>query len=346
MPSILNPFFTREELALALETTPEHAEGLLRSNDEILTLNQVKLLEPYFPLGKRKKTPPKKEFRERRYSREKLQIPDDISGLQVEIESFSYYLPTAAVARLTYKRRTGTFVIVNPLEWTVKGILNDIFSFADLRFCHEGNSKNLHIAMTSRMYSTYHPYYERIKSRRDFRFLTRIFRDEYELYRNLALNEVRNYCDIYVRAPELIIDKPMNTVQENNYSFNLWKGNCYDFYNYIYKVDCYFKSEICPITKTVTFQTKFGEKLGAKVGTELFLSTYKGVEPVDRPFRIFKRAPVFADDIVSENPVVKENGLAILDTASINSKTYYNRGAKDYKSGHSTLVEGGVYKGL
>lgn len=168
--TILDKFRT-QTLAAELEITEERARDLQTNEHEVIRISELERLMKYTPFGG-KESPYQRIARAPRVTVSNFRLPDEIHQLRIEFLNFERIgtgEETSGVSgkvKLHYRRRTQTFTMNSPSELTAKGVLEDLFRFAD--YCVAGKApKN----------SKYSNKYLINKSNEDRRRLRLLFKD-------------------------------------------------------------------------------------------------------------------------------------------------------------------------
>ncbi len=123
--TVIGRSFTKAELVKRLKTTEEHASALMLSSSAMLSVRELKALEPNFKDLPR----PEPKLKSKLLPLSKIRLPPSLTDLMVT--TFNDEVHHRKV-KLTWKGRTGTFKLNFPLNHTTKGILEDLFTFVDL----------------------------------------------------------------------------------------------------------------------------------------------------------------------------------------------------------------------
>lgn len=253
--TILDKFRT-QTLAAELRITEERAKALQANEHEVIRISELERLMKYTPFGG-KKSPYQRIARAPRLTVSNFRLPDEIHQLKIEFLDLEqmYVIDgkpgVSGKVKLYYRRRTQTFTLNSPSEFTAKGVLEDLFRFAD--YCTDGRKMPRN--------SQYATSWMKEKSQEDRKKLRLLFKDantggwdlrskknlnivsnrelgsdagrsiipygpdedehsykpedaeiyEFRYFRNLALFETRPYEEIYTPLPEIICQLPKRT---------------------------------------------------------------------------------------------------------------------------------------
>jgi hypothetical protein len=315
--TVIGRSFTKAELVKRLKTTEGHASALMLSSSAMLSVRQLKALEPNFKDLPR----PEPKLKSKLQPVSKIRLPPSLTDLVVT--TFNDEIHHRKV-KLTWKGRTGTFKLNFPLNHTTKGILEDLFTFVDL--LEPGFREH------SRMKNWYKisPRLTEKKALRDRKALERIFRDQMPEFRALALLDSREVDDIYKSdTNKVTLKAPAHKrLPPLDYELRLFSGNPTDFVRLMESVDYLYEVREDPITKKVDYFTFLGELIGATYDSKCYVAYYKGVHPIDRPYKVaksgFDLVPLFSENSNKPYSIYIETPC-------------YNTHCEKYKNGEPTI---------
>lgn len=352
--TILNSFSPRL-LSSVLGVTLSRAKDLQENPHEILKVGDLEKLTAFKPFGGKKKPNPIRTPAAfyPRTEVSKFRLPENIFQLKIEFLNFDrieFPGPAAKIAvagkvRLSYLRRVHTFTMNSPKSFTAKGVLEDLFKFAD--YSIDGRK-----IPSNTMYDFSYIIDKATKDRRSLRLL---FRDkgaensfidyeegegeseheylsedegkyEFRYFRNLALFEHREYENIYTPLPEVVYKTPKRVKDsKSRYTTEKFEANIADFIYYVHCVDRGFYSEVSPISGMLEYKTHFGELIATEKPDCNHIVCFDSVKPIDRPFIKIKGFPVFADDIIETTPITKVSGARLESSLDSIPTAEYNR---------------------
>lgn len=140
--TILDKFRT-QTLAAELRITEERAKDLQTNEHEVIRISELERLLKYTPFGG-KKSPYQRIARAPRLTVSNFRLPDEIHQLRIEFLNFEKINLSegnpgvSGKVKLHYRRRSRTFTMNSPKDFTAKGVLEDLFRFAD--YCLPGKA--------------------------------------------------------------------------------------------------------------------------------------------------------------------------------------------------------------
>lgn len=314
--TLLAKSFGKAELTHLLRITEEQAHALLYSQKASLTVSQLAKLKPQF-----KSRPRPEPLLRKGVSKFRLKpgLPASLAPLVVTVSHKDF-----EKVKLSWEGKTATFVLNAPRDSTMKGILEDIFTFVDL--LEPGRRVN------SRMKNTFLMSHVYKKARRDLQMLQKIFGEELDRFRTLALEDKRSLEQIYGPVEVNSVVQQHKLRPKSPYTFEEYSGSPIDFIKLLESVDLLYEIEEDDFTESVKYFTFLGDLIGAERENKRYVVYYNGVHPIDRAYEIASTKadafPLFCDSEVNTKPTLK---------ISVGAGIYYNAHSKFYIPGSLTI---------